>query len=369
MSASRDTARPEIVFVQTVVPHYRVPFFEALQAELGPRLLLVSGNEDWTLDIAHAGEVQHAPARNRFLLGRRLLWQSGVLGPALEAPIAVANLNPRILSGWVLLLARRARGRKTILWGHVWPRAGRASRTDRVRSVLRRLADVLVVYTESEARTARGLSGSGRVVAAPNALYTAVELEPPSEPALTTDFVVVGRLADEKRPGALLDAFDQARARLPGDARLVFVGDGPLRSSLERTARERGLADRVSLRGQVSALEDLRRIYEPAIASVSPGTAGLSVIQSLGFGVPTIVARHARHGPELDAAVEGENALFFDSGSSDELQEALVSAAAERDLWRSRRSAIAASIRDSYTIEAMVAAFLSAFRAEPDPQP
>jgi glycosyltransferase involved in cell wall biosynthesis len=364
MNAPSETSPPEIVFVQTVVPHYRVRFFQALQAELGERLLLVSGDQDWTLDIAHAGEVPHDSAHNRFLLRRRLLWQSGVVRPALTAPVAVLNLNPRILSGWLVLLGRKARGRKTVLWGHVWPRAGRTSRTDRVRSVMRRLADVLVVYTESEARAARALSGSGRVVAAPNALYSAAELEPPAEPGLTTDFVCVGRLTEEKEPDALLDAFDRARSRLPADTRLVFVGDGPLRSSLERTTRERGLADRVLLAGHVSSPEELRRIYAPAIASVSPGTAGLSVIQSLGFGVPTIVARRARHGPELDAAVEGENAVFFDSASRDELAETLVSVAAQRDAWRSRRVAIATSIRDSYTIEAMVAAFVSA--VEPD---
>lgn len=365
MSTPNDTSSPEVVFVQTVVPHYRVRFFRALQAELGHRLQLVSGDQDWTLDIAHANEVPHMSARNRFVLGRKLLWQSGVVRRALAAPVVVINLNPRILSGWVVLLWRRARGRKTILWGHVWPRAGKSSPTDRVRSVMRRLADVLVVYTESEARAARALSGSGRVVAAPNALYSAVELEPPTEPSPITDFVCVGRLTDEKEPGALLDAFHSASSRLPDDTRLVFVGDGPLRTRLERSARERDIADRVAFEGHVSSPEDLRGIYGRAIASVSPGTAGLSIIQSLGFGVPTIVARRARHGPELDAAVEGENAVFFDSG---DLAETLVSVAAQRDAWRSRRSAIAAQIRDGYTIEAMVAAFVSAIGPEPGVQ-
>ena len=97
---------------------------------------------------------------------------------------------------------------------------------------------------------------------------------------------------------------------------------------------------------------------------MSPGTAGLSVIQSLGFGVPTIVARRARHGPELEAAVDGENAVFFEQRLQRRLAETLVSVAAQRDAWRSRRVAIATSIRDSYTIEAMVAAFVSAARAE-----
>lgn len=360
MSTASEPRSPEIVFVQTVIPHYRVRFFQSLQAELGQRLHVISGTEDWTLDVAHADGVTHASARNRFLLGRRLLWQSGVVRPALEAPVAVINLNPRILSSWVVLLVRHVRGRKTVLWGHVWSRAGRTSRTERIRGAMRRLADVLVVYTETEARTARSLRGSHRVVAAANALYSEAELGPPPAVEHTTDFVFVGRLVDEKQPGILLDAFGRALAQLPADTRLVFVGDGPLRSSLESAALERQLSDRVVFAGHVSKVEGLRRIFAPAIASVSPGTAGLSVIQSLGFGVPTIVADRARHGPELEAAIEGDNAILFDATSPAALEAALVAVAASRDEWRSRRPAIASRIADRYTIEAMTAAFVSA---------
>jgi glycosyltransferase involved in cell wall biosynthesis len=353
---------PGVVFVQTVIPDYRVRFFRALEEELGPQLLLVSGSDDWGRDLPHVHGVAHASARNRFFLRRRLLWQSDVVRTALAAQVAILNLNPRILSTWVVLLGRRLRGRRTVLWGHVWPRAGQASRTERVRGVMRRLANVLVVYTESEAELARSLRGSHVVVAAPNALYSRTELGAADPPEHTTDFVCVGRLIDEKRPRLVLDAFEQAREALPAEAKLVFVGDGPLRARLERAADERGLAGRVVFRGHVSALDELRRVYEPAIASVSPGTAGLSVIQSLGFGVPAIVTDDARHGPEIEAISEGENAVFFDGSSPASLERALVAVATERDEWRARRPAIAGHVAERYTIEAMAAGFAAAVR-------
>lgn len=351
-----------IVFVQTVIPDYRVRFFRALEEELGPQLLLVSGEDDWGRDLPHVDGIAHATARNRFFLRRRLLWQSDVVRTALAAQVAILNLNPRIVSTWVVLLGRRLRGRRTVLWGHLWPRAGRASRTERVRGVMRRLANVLVVYTESEARLARSLRGSHVVVAAPNALYSRTELGASDPPERTTDFVCVGRLIDEKRPRLVLDAFEQALAALPDETKLVFVGDGGLRESLESAADERGLAERVVFRGHVAALDDLRRVYGPAIASVSPGTAGLSVIQSLGFGVPAIVTDDARHGPEIEATVEGENAVFFDGSSPEALSRVLVAVAAERDEWRARRPTIAGRVADAYTIEAMAGAFAAAVR-------
>jgi glycosyltransferase involved in cell wall biosynthesis len=353
---------PGVVFVQTVIPDYRVRFFRALEEELGPQLLLVSGEDDWGRDLPHVDGIAHATARNRFFLRRRLLWQSDVVRTALAARVAILNLNPRILSTWVVLLGRRLRGRRTVLWGHVWPRAGQASRTEHVRGVMRRLANVLVVYTESEAMLARSLRGSHVVVAAPNALYSRAELGAADPPERTTDFVCVGRLIDEKRPQLVLDAFERALEELPDDTKLVFVGDGPRRGSLEAAVEARGLVARVVFRGRVSALDDLRRVYEPAIASVSPGTAGLSVIQSLGFGVPVIVTDDARHGPEIEATVEGENAVFFDGSSPDALERALVAVAAGRDEWRARRPTIAGRLADRYTIEAMAAAFAAAVR-------
>ena len=76
--------------------------------------------------------------RNRYLLGRRLLWQAGCSRAVVAAEVAVLELNPRVLSSWAVLLARRTLRRPTVLWGHAFPRAGREARSDRVRGLMRR---------------------------------------------------------------------------------------------------------------------------------------------------------------------------------------------------------------------------------------
>ena len=227
---------------------------------------------------------------------------------------------------------------------------------------MRRLADGLVVYTEAEAREARKELPGATVVAAPNALYRRSELESAPATGPATDFVFVGRLNSEKRPELLLEAFVLAVPDLPADVRLVFVGDGRLRPRLEARAVGSDASDRVHFRGHVSSFDELGRIYDRAIASVSPGTAGLSLVQSLGFGVPTVIAREAQHGPEIDIALEGGNARFFTAGSRHELAATLTSVAAERERWREQRHVISAAIRDAYTVEDMVEAFLSALQ-------
>ncbi len=352
-----------IALSQTVIPDYRKPFFEDLAAALGSRLTLLSGDKDWQPDVIHADVVPSTPVRNIFAARRRFLWQSGALKPLLAADIAVMILNPRILTNWVALILRRVARRRTVLWGHAWPRTGRRSKTERVRALMRGLANTVIVYTETEATHLRDVTSSIDVIAAPNALYRRQDTSPTGQTVLPTDFVFVGRLTPSKRPALLLSSFCLIARDLPSDVRLVFVGNGPLRRALEAQARSAGLGGRIIFTGHMSAVDHLRPLYAQAIASVSPGDAGLSLIQSIGFGVPMIIAQTANHGPEIEAAVKDENAVFFTPSSISALASALLAVSDDRELWASRRALIASSARDQYCIERMVAAFVAALQA------
>jgi glycosyltransferase involved in cell wall biosynthesis len=351
-----------VVVLQTVVPDYRERFIALLQETLGSRLRLYAGDLDFAVAIETSPAIERLRVRNRFLFGRRLLWQTGTVRVAVGADVAVLVLNPRILSTWAALLLRRLRGRRTLLWGHAWPRQGRASRSDAFRGLMRKLGDTLVVYTEAQARELRERMPGADIVAAPNALYLQAEIAPAVPSTAPRDFVCVGRLVPAKKVDLLLAAFALAVEQLPTDARLVFVGDGPLRGSLETRAATLGIGDRVVFEGHRGTIDELRPLYGDAIASVSPGYVGLSLIQSIGFGVPMLVARDEPHSPEIAAAVEGENVHSFASDSPSELASLLVSVAGERAAWLARREQISRWTRANYSVEVMVAAFVSALR-------
>ena len=296
-SRSTEHSRATIVVVQTTVPDYRKPFFEALTTTVRPsQLVLLSGDEDWQRDIAHAHDVPHQRVRNVFFARRQLLLQWGAVWPLLGADIAVVGLNPRVVTSWIALVGRRLLGRPTVVWGHAWPRKGPSRSTDRVRGVMRRMASTLVVYTEAEAEQVARMTPRIDVVAAPNALYSRDVLSPGALSGSATDVLYVGRLTPSKRPELLLDGFSDAVPSLPPDVRLVVVGDGPLRPTLEAHARARGVAERVLFMGHISDAQQLRDLYARAIASVSPGPVGLALIQSLGFGVPMMLGNDDEHG-------------------------------------------------------------------------
>ena len=350
-----------VVLLRPAIGDYRGPALEALRDRLDGGLTVLAGEADFapTSRTGIAVRSQLQLVSNHYLAGRRLLWQRGCWRAVTGADVAILELNPRMLSSWLMLLARRALKRPTLLWGHAWPRSGRGARTDALRGRMRRLADLVIVYTETERRELAELEPGVAVVAAPNALYRAAEIRPAelADPP-PRSFVCVGRLVPLKKPDLLVRAFLEARPELPDDTTLTFVGEGPMRAGLEAAAAPAG--DAVRFAGHVSGGARLRELFEPAIASVSPGAVGLSIVQSNSFGVPMIVARDEPHGPEIEAARDGKNAILVDSDSSRALADALVAAATARDRWFAMRARIAAECAERYSVEVMAERMMEA---------
>ena len=351
---------PAITLIQTSVDAYRQAFVEEVAARIGRSFQIYTGDTYFDpavrTRVVLPGHVTRV--RNVFLVRRLLLWQRGAVRAGISAEIAVLELNPRILSVWVTLLVRRALRRRTVLWGHAWPRRGRGAATDRLRHLMRILADAILVYTETQARELAEVMPTATIVAAPNALYRASEIAPP-EPLAATDFLFVGRLVPAKKPMLLLRAFAAAAHALVG-ARLVFVGEGLLLEPLQREAERLGVRARVVFAGHVGARLALAQIYARAVATVSSGYVGLSATQSFSFGVPMLVARSEPHSPEIEAAVEGENAVFFESDDEKSLADALIGVWRDSAEWAKRGASIAAVCRESYSVEQMADGFLRA---------
>lgn len=96
----------------------------------------------------------------------------------------------------------------------------------------------------------------------------------------------VGRLVDQKDPLTLLQAFARVRAARP--ARLLLIGDGPLRATLSQQADELGVADDVALPGwddnPFPAMAAADGFVLPSKFEGLPGV----LIQALACGCPPV---------------------------------------------------------------------------------
>jgi alpha-1,6-mannosyltransferase len=102
--------------------------------------------------------------------------------------------------------------------------------------------------------------------------------------------LLCSRLSVEKRPGTALDALAALRER-GLRVSLVVAGDGPLKPSLVRRAREERLP--VQFLGHVPDRETLADLQAAADVCLAPGPAetfGLSALEALACGTPVVAS-------------------------------------------------------------------------------
>ena len=100
----------------------------------------------------------------------------------------------------------------------------------------------------------------------------------------------LGRLSPEKGPEVFLRAALLARTRLP-DAHFVFVGDGPLASTLRETIARLKLEDRVHLAGVRRDVATVLNDLDVMVSSSHSEAMPLAVMEAMASGLPVVATR------------------------------------------------------------------------------
>jgi glycosyltransferase involved in cell wall biosynthesis len=126
-----------------------------------------------------------------------------------------------------------------------------------------------------------------------------------------------GKLTERKAPLDLLRAFIRARREVT--AKLVFLGDGPLRGEVEREAREAGIADDVLITG-FRDQHELPAVYTAADLFAFPThfeTWGLVANEAMLCGLPVVCTD--RVPAHKDLIIPGETGDVFPARDIDAL--------------------------------------------------
>jgi glycosyltransferase involved in cell wall biosynthesis len=133
-------------------------------------------------------------------------------------------------------------------------------------------------------------------------------------------FLYVGRLAPEKRPGQILEAFRLASETLPrGVIHLIVAGTGPLESEL-RAAAAPGVTF-LGLLGRQSQLPDVYANADAFLFASVTETLGLVVLEAMASGLP-VLAPPA--GGVRDHLVDGENGMACPEGDAGAMARAMI---------------------------------------------
>lgn len=180
---------------------------------------------------------------------------------------------------------------------------------------------------------------------------------PGSGPVIGT----VAALRPEKNLARLLRAVRLATH--DGLGRLVIVGEGPERSSLERLARELGLADCVHFTGYVAEPQRLYRGFDLFALSSDTEQMPLSLLEAMAAGLPVA----ATDVGDVRAMLAEENASFIapreDAAFAECLRQLLCTPALRRRLGAANR----AKAKSDYDEQTMIRAYAALFDGAQSP--
>jgi glycosyltransferase involved in cell wall biosynthesis len=271
---------------QRVLPGYRIPFFDLLAGSCAGGMGLFAGSpravEMITAGTPQVAKLTHAQNIHFFGGPLYLCYQQGFVRWLKEwnPDALIAEANPRYLATPSAVKWMHARGRKVIGWG-----LGAPSMPGGARFI--RQFDAMIAYSQRGAEEYAALGfPREKIFVAYNSVSAAPAQKPDNGPR-TMDhpaILFVGRLQARKRVAHLI----RASAEMNPKPRLIIVGDGPERGSLESLAREMYPSTEFVGAKHGSALDPY---FAQADLFVLPGTGGLAVQQAMSRALPVIVAK------------------------------------------------------------------------------
>lgn len=286
---------------------YRIPIFEFLNEKYD---LTVS----YSIDKSFAGDVgfkvKKLPGRQytRFFVHKDSLHN---YCKEFDVIIGYGDI------GWLSLmrlLFKRNRTYKIILWG-IGVRAsydsnyGEKNIWDTVRYFLMRRADAVLFYSNDPIKTylkekfkKEKLHVADNTVKV-NRIDTAVQRD---------TILFIGTLYKQKQIYSLLESFKMAKKENDMIPILNIIGDGEEYENIKNWIIENNFEESIYLKGKIFDEDQLCHFFSKALACISPGQAGLSVLKSMGYGVPFITKKNAITGGEIFNIHHGANGVLYD---------------------------------------------------------
>lgn len=177
-----------------------------------------------------------------------------------------------------------------------------------------------------------------------------------SDPAAApVRFVAVGRFVEKKAPQLTLEAFARVAASRP-DARLVLIGDGPLRLRCVGLARTLGIADKVDFPGVLppaavaAVLRSARCFVQHSVRAADGDCEGtpVALIEAAASGLPAVATRH---GGIPDVVEHGRQGLLVGEGDVGAMAAAMLRVAREPDLAAALGAAARRRVLQELTLE------------------
>lgn len=171
-------------------------------------------------------------------------------------------------------------------------------------------------------------------------------------------FVVgsVGRLVPEKNQLPLIDAVADLR-KSGADVQLMLVGEGPMRSTLEQRANERGIHQAVTLTGALPDVRVVLKMFDVFVLPSLSETFSNAALEAMAMQVPVILTRT---GGAAEMIEDGREGYIVDVEDLPQRLPELLNQLRLDNVLRTRMAGAAAlRAQQAFSWEGMVAAYQS----------
>ena len=296
-----------LIIFQRKIPHYRKKLFEKLSFEKPIKLVLLT-NPKFKLNLSKSSQIY--VIRNKkifnffYIFNYRYFLFSKDKVFILEADL---RFSPLIL---LLILLRK----KVYLWG-IWETKNFIA--NYLRKLFVKFSYGSIFYSVSHLNSYSSIKSSNLILAR-NTLYVDKKITLKSYEIDIDErdsFLFVGSLVKRKKIDLLINSwkFLKEKKAIKSKLKLKIIGDGKELVNLKKLVEEYNLNDSIIFLGAIKDEKELKEHYFKSLASCCLGQSGLSVVQSLLFGVPFVCMKDCHSGGEKDNIINQETGfLCFD---------------------------------------------------------
>lgn len=141
-----------------------------------------------------------------------------------------------------------------------------------------------------------------------------VEVHPVNITLEKDSILFIGTLYRQKGLQSVLDSY-LALHYIDNLPIFRIIGKGPDYEPIRQWIEENRMGDKIEMIGAVYDIDEKAKYFAKAYACISPKQAGLSVLESMGYGVPFVSAKDAITGGELLNIHNGVDGVIVDDDS------------------------------------------------------
>jgi glycosyltransferase involved in cell wall biosynthesis len=304
----------KVLFITGKLQHYRIPI-----------LNIIGNHTQIDLTVAHSGKLvkdaENSIKEIRLTENKAFgftLHKENIYKLCCNYDVVVSMFYVQKLS-LAFLAFKQDRPFKLIYWG-IGVKASQSSKFDSdgisniARNIIVKKADAMIFYTDypiqkyvNQGNDSKKFFVMNNTVAISNHIKEEFE---------RNILLFVGTLNKSKKIFVLLENYSEALKININIPELIIIGEGDDYQEAVEWVKKNELNNKIQFLGPIYIEKDLELYYKKALACISPGQAGLSVLKSMGYGVPFITTEDAITGGERLNIKHNDNGVLLKDESN-----------------------------------------------------